>query len=30
VASILAPPLPNALLERLNSLFGTVDSISGD
>ena len=30
VASILAPPLPHALLERLNSLFGAVDSVSGD
>ncbi len=30
VASILAPALPDALLERLNSLFGAVDSVSGD
>jgi aryl-alcohol dehydrogenase-like predicted oxidoreductase len=30
VASILAPPLPDTLLERLNSLFGAVDSVSGD
>ena len=30
VASILAPPLPDALLGRLNSLFGAVDSVSGD
>jgi aryl-alcohol dehydrogenase-like predicted oxidoreductase len=30
VASILAPALPESLLERLNSLFGAVDSVSGD
>jgi aryl-alcohol dehydrogenase-like predicted oxidoreductase len=30
VASILAPALPHALLDRLNSLFGAVDSVSGD
>jgi aryl-alcohol dehydrogenase-like predicted oxidoreductase len=30
VASILAPALPDALLDRLNSLFGAVDSVSGD
>ena len=30
VAAILAPALPEALLDRLNSLFGAVDSVSGD
>ena len=30
VASILAPALPHALLDQLNSLFGAVDSVSGD
>ena len=30
VASILAPALPHALLDRLKSLFGAVDSVSGD
>ena len=30
VASILAPALPDALLDRLNSIFGAVDSVSGD
>lgn len=30
VASILAPALPDTLLDRLNSLFGAVDSLSGN
>ncbi len=30
VASILAPALPESVRERLNSLFGAVDSVSGD
>jgi L-galactose dehydrogenase len=30
VASILAPPLPREILERLDALFGSVDSVSGN
>jgi aryl-alcohol dehydrogenase-like predicted oxidoreductase len=30
VAAIQSPPLPAEVLERLNSLFGTVDSVSGN
>lgn len=30
VASILAPPLPDALADRLRELFGRVDSVSGN
>lgn len=30
VRSILAPPLPEELLERLGTIFGNVDSVSGN
>jgi L-galactose dehydrogenase len=30
VASLLKPPLPQAALQRLEQLFGRVDSVSGD
>jgi L-galactose dehydrogenase len=30
VAALLKPPLPPAVLQRLEQLFGRVDSVSGD
>jgi aryl-alcohol dehydrogenase-like predicted oxidoreductase len=30
IASILAPPLPAALMDRLEAAFGDVDSVSGN